>query len=242
MIFWTLLTAGLIALAAFLAGPPTEALLTDDEMRAVYLTVLLTGLIAGGAGRAILYGRWRPILHGLAWMGIFATLLVGYAFRYELRYVYDRVRGELQPTLALSTTGDEVELRRAWDGHFRAGALVNGAEIELMVDTGASVVVIPFEEAEAIGIDTRRLTFSVPVNTANGRSAVAPHKLDEIKIGTITVTDVPAAIAQPGRLKVGLLGMSFLDRLSETSFQRDRLILRQQSTISSLFRPAPQFR
>jgi predicted aspartyl protease len=37
---------------------------------------------------------------------------------------------------------------------------------------------------------------------------------------------VQAAVAHPGRLKIGLLGMSFLDKLSETSFRGDTLILR----------------
>ena len=35
-----------------------------------------------------------------------------------------------------------------------------------------------------------------------------------------------AAVAQPGRLKTGLLGMSFLEKLDETSFRKDRLLLR----------------
>ena len=99
-----------------------------------------------------------------------------------------------------------------------------------MIDTGASMVLIPFEQAAAIGINPDTLDYSMPVTTANGRSSVAPVQLSSIKIGPIAVFDVPAAIAQPGLLKTGLLGMSFLDQLEETSFQGDRLFLRQGNT------------
>ena len=44
------------------------------------------------------------------------------------------------------------------------------------------------------------------------------------------MTDVAGAVAHPGRLGTGLLGMSFLDKVDETIFQGDRLILRQNGT------------
>ena len=129
-------------------------------------------------------------------------------------------------SVALATTQGEAELRRAWDGHYRAEAMINGVRMRLMVDTGASMVLLPYEDVRALGIDPEQLDFSLPVTTANGTSTVAPVQLSSIKIGPIAVFDVRAAVAHPGRLKVGLLGMSFLEKLSETSFRGDRLILR----------------
>ena len=96
-----------------------------------------------------------------------------------------------------------------------------------MLDPGASMVLIPYEPAARIGINPDTLDFSLPVTTANGRSSVAPIRLSSIKIGPIAVFDVAAAVARPGQLKTGLLGMSFLDLLAETTFKGDRLILRQ---------------
>ena len=55
---------------------------------------------------------------------------------------------------------------------------------------------------------------------------VAPVRLSSVKIGPIAVFDLEAAVARPGLLDTGLLGMSFLDRLRESSFRGDRLILR----------------
>jgi aspartyl protease family protein len=53
----------------------------------------------------------------------------------------------------------------------------------------------------------------------------ASVKLDRISIGDITVRDVPAAVAEPGRLKTSLLGMSFLSRLSRFDMRSGLLVL-----------------
>jgi aspartyl protease family protein len=98
--------------------------------------------------------------------------------------------------------------------------------MQLMVDTGASMVLLPYEKVRALGIQPEALDFSLPVRTANGVSTVAPVRLSSIKIGPIAVFDLEAAVARPGLLDTGLLGMSFLDRLRESSFRGDRLILR----------------
>jgi aspartyl protease family protein len=78
-----------------------------------------------------------------------------------------------------------------------------------------------------IGVDPASLDFTMSVATANGRAAAAPVLLSSVRVGSIVVFDVPAAVAQPGRLQDGILGMTFLERLDETSFQGDQLILRQ---------------
>lgn len=230
MLFWPILIIGAAVLAVFLAGGPGNDMLTDDEsqMRAVYLIVLALCIIFGGAGRMIYRGGRRSFVHALAWMGIFAVAFVGYSFRHELNYVVDRVKGELMPSMALTRTTGEVELRRAWDGHYRAEVELNGVPVRMMVDTGASMVLIPYEDVAGMGIDPKALIYSVPVTTANGRSTVAPIRLNSVKIGPIEIENVEAAVSHPGKLRNGLLGMSFLERLSETSFVGDKLILRLQ--------------
>jgi aspartyl protease family protein len=94
------------------------------------------------------------------------------------------------------------------------------------VDTGASLVLIRWEDAGPLGIDIASLRFITPVATANGQSMVAPVRLLEVKIGDLTVSDVRAAVAPPGALKGGLLGMSFLNRLDEITIRGDRITLK----------------
>ncbi len=231
MLFWPILIIGLAILALLLSGTPQDGVLDSGQMdmRVVYLVVLAAALAIAGAGRMLVRGGRKTLVHTAVWLGTIAGLLTAFAFRDQATIIVQEIRAELMPSVALSRTAGEAELRRAWDGHYRADAEVNGVAMRLMIDTGASMVLIPYEQAAAIGINPDTLDFSMPVTTANGRSSVAPIRLSSIKIGPIAVFDIPAAVTRPGRLKTGLLGMSFLDKLAETSFQGDRLILRQRT-------------
>jgi len=70
------------------------------------------------------------------------------------------------------------------------------------------------------------LAYTVAVETANGRTRAAPVTLDRVAVGSIIERSVPALVAQPGQLKVSLLGMSFLNRLESWEVRGDRLLLR----------------
>jgi len=231
MLFWPVMIVGLAVLALLLSAPASDVVVLGDhmDMRAAYLAVLMAALVIMGAGRILLSAGHKRLVHTATWLGAVAGLATAFLFREEATIIVHELRSEFMPSVALSRTNDEAVLGRGWDGHYLAKTEVNGVELRLMIDTGASMVLIPYEQAAAIGIDIDSLDYSMPVTTANGRSAVAPVELSSVRIGPIAVFDVSAAIAQPGRLKTGLLGMSFLDLLAETSFQGDRLILRQHS-------------
>ncbi len=228
MLFWPLVTISLVSIALFLAGPPSGGFFgeEDAELRIAYLIVFAAGITFASAGKLLLQGGTRTARHAAIWIGVFMGTVLAYSNRAELSDVYDRVRGKVYPSIALTTAQGEAELRRAWDGHYRAEAEVNGVQMRLMIDTGASMVLLPYERVAELGIDPENLEYSLPVTTANGKSTVAPVRISSIKIGPIAVFDVQAAVAHPGRLKVGLLGMSFLDKIDETSFRGDKLILR----------------
>lgn len=227
MFFWPL--ALLAAIAIVLAGLNEKfphALRTEGASEQfVFLAVFLVlALLWGMRGRDF---RLKPVaIAGLVWFSIFSALVTAYAYRHEARMVFDRIRGEVSPTLAIARTQGEVELRKAWDGHFRAVTEVNGAKVGMLVDTGASIVLLSYEDAEAIGLDPANLDFRMPVTTANGKSFVAPVTLDSVSVGSVGLSRVQAAVAEPGRLHSSLLGMSFLGRLEETSFRRDTLVLK----------------
>ncbi|HUS55694.1 MAG TPA: TIGR02281 family clan AA aspartic protease [Thermohalobaculum sp.] len=229
MLFWPVIIIGFAVLALLLSQPSADVVVVGGQldMRAVYLAVLLAALIIAGVGRLLLRGGHKTFVHAAATLGTIAGLVTAFAFRDQAAIIIQDIRAELMPSVALSRATGETVLGRAWDGHYRAEAEVNGVGLRLIVDTGASMVLIPYEQAAALGININTLDYSMPVTTANGRSSVAPVQLSSIRIGQIAVFDIAAAVAQPGRLKTGLLGMSFLDKLSETSFQGDKLILRQ---------------
>ena len=161
------------------------------------------------------------------WLVLSLLLAVAYAYRADLRAVGDRVLAELMPGRPVQV-GRAVEIARGRGGEFQVGAQVNGARIGMMLDTGASSVVLTPEAAKAAGLPLEVLSYSVVTETANGRARAAPVTLDRVAVGAIVEHSVPALVAQPGQLRVSLLGMSFLNRLESWEVRGDRLVMRGQ--------------
>jgi aspartyl protease family protein len=106
-------------------------------------------------------------------------------------------------------------------GHVVLDAAVNGAPVRMLVDTGASLVTLTPADARAAGISPAGLVFSGHVQTANGTARMAPVTLREIRIGQLSIYDVPAAVLE--NLNVSLLGMSFLGRLRGYEMREGKL-------------------
>ena len=177
---------------------------------------------------AMFRGRFSQALKSvLIWIAIALALAVGYTYRFELREVADRVMAELVPGHAATTRGGRtVEISRGQGGNFIVNTQVNGARLPMIFDTGASSVVLTHAAAKAAGLPLEVLNYSVNVDTANGRTRAAPVTLATIAVGGIVEREVSALIAQPGQLRVSLLGMSFLNRLAGWEVRGDRLVLR----------------
>jgi aspartyl protease family protein len=126
---------------------------------------------------------------------------------------------------AAAHLGSVVEIKAGRNGHFNTEVEVNGRPIEVMIDTGATMVALSYEDAERAGLYISQGDFTGAVSTANGVARVAPVTLDRITIGDITVRDVPAAVAEPGRLRTSLLGMTFLNKLSRFDMRSGVLVL-----------------
>ena len=112
-------------------------------------------------------------------------------------------------------------------GHFTVATLVNGIHVNMVADTGATLVVLTEDDARRAGIDPGWLTYDVPVSTANGQTHTARVTLDEIRVGSISLTDVEALIAKENDLSSSLLGMSFIGRLQRFELKGDQLVLHQ---------------
>jgi aspartyl protease family protein len=192
----------------------------------VLVLLLLPRLILEYRGRVT-----TAMSHLAVWGLLFMALISAYAYRDDLRAVAARVSGELSPygsTTAVNTPeGDRaVRIRRSARGSFFARASINGAAVPMLVDTGASMVVLTAADAERAGFDLSRLRFTVEVDTANGRTTSAPVRIAEISVGGIVFQDVEALVAQPGNLRESLLGMSFLRLLRSYEVVGEFLTLR----------------
>jgi aspartyl protease family protein len=121
----------------------------------------------------------------------------------------------------------EVRLRADANGHFVFKAAVNERLANFVADTGATYVVLTYDDAQRLGLSPHSLDFSAPVQTANGITHVAPVTLDRVRVEDITVRNVPAAVAEKGMLTTNLLGMSFLRQLKSFHIEGNELVLEQ---------------
>jgi aspartyl protease family protein len=165
------------------------------------------------------------------WVAIGIVLVGVYTYRAELGEVGDRVVEQLQPGSVQTVSsgaggrGAVVKIKKT-EGHFIAKAQVNGKAVHMIVDTGASTVVLRSEDARRAGIQLGALNYTVPVETANGRAYAARIKLDKVSLGDLSLEKVDALVTKPGVLHQSLLGMSFLSRLQSYEFSGNQLVMR----------------
>ncbi len=128
-----------------------------------------------------------------------------------------------QPT----TSGRSLILDGDRQGHFKTEARVDGRYLDVLVDTGASLVVLRETDAARVGIRPMPRDYTAVVSTANGKVKAAPATLDRVELGGITVFDVSALVMPDEALGVNLLGTSFLSRLKRYEYANGRLVLEQ---------------
>ncbi|MDA7946053.1 MAG: TIGR02281 family clan AA aspartic protease [Hyphomicrobiaceae bacterium] len=186
----------------------------------------------GGSMLSGYRGRFTGAVRDAVFWGVLGlALIAGYSYRDQVMPIVHRIGGELVPGMPVGVdTGNPdtigVRIRKQTDGHFLAHTRTNGARVDMIVDTGASTVVLRPSDAKKAGIDVSGLTYSVPVRTANGTALAARVRLNNVSIGSVTVDNVEALITKPGALHESLLGMSFLSRLRSYEFSGDFLTLR----------------
>jgi len=123
--------------------------------------------------------------------------------------------------------GRKLTLDTGSDGHYKAEARIAGRQIDFIVDTGASLVILRESDAAQVGIRPRPSDYTATVSTANGQIKAAPAKLERVEVGGITVYDVPALVLPDEALWKNLLGMSFLSRLKRYEVANGRMVLEQ---------------
>ncbi|KJS04680.1 MAG: hypothetical protein VR73_14290 [Gammaproteobacteria bacterium BRH_c0] len=143
----------------------------------------------------------------------------------------DGVRQTLSLSRQISATYSEakvaeVRIPRSDDSHYRVRGAINGQTVDMMVDTGATLIAMSGRDAARLGIDFK--------SGKRGRSQTAGGivnsyyvTLNKVSIGGITVHGVPASVVEGNFPVQILLGNSLLSRL-EMQEQAGVLVLRQK--------------
>jgi aspartyl protease family protein len=112
-------------------------------------------------------------------------------------------------------------------GQYRTRVLIEGQDVDMMVDTGATLVALTAETAERLGVTIDPSKPRWRVNTANGAVMASPVTLKVVSLGEIYMPDVQALVMPPGASNMNLLGASFLKRLVSVEQRGGALVLRQ---------------
>ncbi len=157
-------------------------------------------------------------------MAVTASAVVAYRDPEQVARASDRISDFLRKRASLPASA--VHVPRGQGGEFAVHARINGVGAPMVIDTGATSVVLTYETAKAVGLPLELLEYDVDVETAGGHTKAARLTLDRLAIGRLVERSVPALVVPRGQMKTNLLGMSFLDRLESWEVRADQLVLR----------------
>lgn len=128
---------------------------------------------------------------------------------------------------ATQPQAEEIVIQAGPDGHFRVQPELDGVSVEMMVDTGASVVLLTAEDAAKVGIDPEQLSFDAPVMTAAGEAWFAESEVRNLQLFDLHLQDVRVLVAPSDYSgSTSLLGMSVLREFASVNVQGSTLQLR----------------
>jgi aspartyl protease family protein len=152
-----------------------------------------------------------------------AGAVVAYGDPDQIARASETVSGMLRKRAAAPARA--VQVSRGQGGEFALQAKINGVNAPMVIDTGATSVVLTYETAKAAGLPLELLEYDVDVETAGGHTKAARLTLDRLAVGKLVERSVPALVVPHGQMKTNLLGMSFLDRMESWEVRPDRLML-----------------
>lgn len=174
-----------------------------DTGRLIYLILLLV-MVAGWffvQGRAALN---KTLQQAAIWFFIFLGAVAAYG-------LWGDISRTVIPQQSVFADEARIVLPRNPDGHYYLTAILNGATVRFVIDTGATNIVLTKEDAAAVGLQPDTLDYMGRASTANGQVRTAAVRLDTLTLGPVTDTNV-AAVVNSGEMDQSLMGMSYLQR------------------------------
>ncbi|MCJ9428862.1 retropepsin-like aspartic protease family protein [Kordiimonas marina] len=209
---------GLLLLGLSLAFP-TEGLTSDPYFVRAMIILFIFGGAAAFWSRSSLFRLAK--MAGL-WIVILFAIVVFYLYRSDFG---TRFMTALDPSGVTEGEQGLMLVHRALDGHFWLRADFNGVPVRLMVDTGASNIVLSPEDAKRIGIDPSTLHFDAVAGTANGTVRFARTTVRIMKIGDKEFYNVPVTV-NGAEMPGSLFGMTALNKFSSVEFRSNLLLLK----------------
>ena len=193
----------------------------SENANLIYALVLLVLVASGLFARRIPMGQMAK--YAVAWVGLFAAGFVLFSFRGEAARVWHHVRAEFSPDTPQLVDGT-VRIKRGEDGHFHVSAEINGHNVRLLIDSGATVTSLSEVSAKAASVPIDESGFPVIIETANGMTQAKRASIERLKIGPLERADFPVLVSDSFG-DTNMLGMNFLDTLKGWRVEGDTMVL-----------------
>ncbi len=219
----TRLITFLVGIGLLLIGLAVAFPATGLTMDPYFIRGMLILVIFGGAA-----AFWsRSSIARLARMaGLWIVIIIGVSVFYIVQSdMGNRFMTAMDPKGVVSND-EGLIVHRSRDGHFWLRAKMNGVSINMMVDTGASNIVLSPDDAKHVGLNPATLNFSERAQTANGDVMFARSRITSLSIGDAEFFDVPVTV-NGSPMSGSLMGMSVLSEFKSFEFRGDKLILRR---------------
>lgn len=143
------------------------------------------------------------------------------------RHASGNVSAVGNPDYNMKNLNGEIPYRGDGTAMIVEGA-VNGVPMRFVVDTGATLVVIPTAVAREAGIRTSAPP-TVTLQTANGPTTAPLVQLETVKVGKLQRTSIQGTVQNiSSDPRLGLLGLSFLGAYRMTIDHQRQLIMLEQ--------------
>lgn len=190
--------------------------MTGDQTAQLIYLVLLASAIAGSAIVAGRSNLGKMAQQAAIWGLIFLGVIAAYG-------LWGDISQTVTPRQEVSETG-QIIVPQGPDGHYTLRLTLNGADVDFIVDTGASQIVLSQRDARRAGLDLAALTYTGRAMTANGMVRTAPVMLDQVTLGGVTDRNIPAVVNE-AQMEGSLLGMTYLQSFDRIEITDGQLVL-----------------
>ena len=190
----------------------------NDFASLIYLSVLAAVILG-----SVLATRRGELGRVFRQAGVWLLIFVGVV---ALVTSWQDIRQSGQSMSFQKSENGSIIIPKEVDGHYHLTLTINDRDIDFLVDTGASDVVLTRQDAARVGFDPDRLDYWGTANTANGTVRLATVRLGTVRLGDILDENIRASVNH-APMEKSLLGMRYLSRFNVIEITKHQMILKR---------------
>ena len=190
----------------------------NDFASLIYLSALVTVILS-----SVLMSQRGELVKIFRQAGIWLLIFVGVV---ALVTSWQDIRQSDRSMSSQKSDSGSIIIPKEVDGHYHLTLTINDRDIDFLVDTGASDVVLTRQDATRVGFDPDRLEYWGTANTANGTVRLATVRLETVRLGDLVDKNIRASVNN-APMEKSLLGMRYLSRFHSIEITKNQMILKR---------------